>query len=53
MKDIHMAFKNILGSKDAPSKDAPDDKSKAAPASNQPVTEPDADPAKAAPGKSS
>lgn len=48
-----MPFKNIFGSKDALSKDAPEDKSKVAPGSNQPVTEPDAAPAKSAPGKTS
>jgi hypothetical protein len=48
-----MTFKNIFGSKFASTKDAPDDKSKAAPGSDKAATKSKAAPAKAAPEKSS
>ncbi len=49
-----MSFKKFSTASDAPVKDATDDKSKVAPASDQPVLGPDvAPPAKAAPEKTS
>jgi hypothetical protein len=58
-----MSYKEFSAAQDAlskawsaqgtPDKDSPDDKSKAAPAANQPAAQPDKTPAKAAPARKS
>jgi len=52
-KKIHMSFKKWSAAQDASRKDSPDDKSKPAPAADQPAAQPENTPAEVAPAAKS